>query len=185
MTKEEDAVTVYTVYEPPEGDDADTLSRADKVTFVKDGFNWVALFLPAFWLLFQRMWLELLAFLVLIAGVQWLFGPGESGRQVAGWVTLGLTVLFAFEANDLRGWKLRRRGYRFAGTASGSNREEAERSFFTAWLPEQERPAHPLVRRAQTSSASSPASAPQDLASQTLAQRSADADAVIGSFPRG
>jgi len=166
-------VTVYTVYEPPEGADDDTLARADKVTFVKDGFNWVAFFLPAFWLLFQRMWLELIAFLVLIVGVQWLFGPGESGRQVAGWVTLGITLLFAFEANDLRGWALRRRGYRLAGTVSGRGREAAERSFFTAWLPQQERPVHPLVRRGQTP------------APPAVAQRSADADAVIGSFPRG
>jgi len=168
-------VTVYNVYEPPEGDDADTLARADKVTFVKDGFNWVALIVPVFWLLFQRMWIEFIAVLVIIAGMQWAFGPGEAGRQVAGLVTLALTVLFAFEANNLRGWALQRRGYRFVGTASGRDRAEAERSFFTAWLKEQpRRPRSP--KQAGEKSAT--------LVQAPLAPQSSDTDEVIGSFPR-
>jgi hypothetical protein len=175
MTKEEDDVTVYNVYEPPEGDDADTLARADKVTFVKDGFNWVALIVPVFWLLFQRMWIELVVLLVLIAGLQWVFGAGEPGQQVAGLVTLALTVLFAFEANDLRGWALQRRGYRFAGTAVGRDRAEAERIFFTAWLKEQ--PRRPRVPK--------PAGDKSTPLVQTPAPRSSDTDEVIGSFPRG
>ena len=174
-------MTVYNVYEPPEGDEADTLARANKVTFVKDGFNWVALIVPAFWLLFQRMWIELIVLLVLIAGLQWVFGPGEHGRQVAGWITLALTVLFAFEANDLRGWALQRRGYQFAGTATGRGRDEAERSFFTGWLAEQ-------TRRARALKPAGDPSAPlvsTPLVSTPLASRSGDTDEVIGSFPRG
>ena len=168
-------MTVYNVYEPPEGDAADTLARADKVTFVKDGFNWVALIVPLFWLLFQRMWIELIVLLVLIAGLQWVFGASEPGQQAAGLVTLALTVLFAFEANDLRGWALQRRGYRFVGTASGRGRAEAERSFFTGWLKEQERPRTPKQAGGK-SAGHVPA---------PLAPRTGDTDEVIGSFPRG
>ena len=170
-------MTVYTVYEPPEGADADTMARAEKIVFVKEGFNWVALIVPAFWLLFQRMWLELLALLVLVIGLQWMLGPGEAGRQVAALVTLGLTVLFAFEANDLRGWALRRRGYRFAGVAAGRDREEAERSFFSAWLPQQDRHVRALVPNLQTRTGEPPASA-------SPPSRASGADEVIGSFPR-
>jgi hypothetical protein len=168
-------VTVYNVYEPPEGAAADTITRAEKVTFVKDGFNWVALIVPAFWLLFQRMWLELIVLLVLVTGLQWVFGPGEAGRHAAGLVTLGLTVLFAFEANDLLGWALQRRGYRFAGVAMGRDRDEAERSFFSAWLPQQDRPVR--APKPRTKSGELPPSAP-------LPARAGDADEVIGSFPR-
>jgi hypothetical protein len=170
-------VTVYNVYEPPEGADADAMERAEKVVFVKEGFNWVALIVPAFWLLFQRMWLELVVLLVLVIGPQWMFGPEEAGQRVAGLVTLGLTVLFAFEANDLRGWALQRRGYRFAGVATGRGRDEAERSFFTAWLPQQDRRVRAPAQRPKTKTGVSrpPASSPS---------RASDADEVIGSFPR-
>jgi hypothetical protein len=164
-------VSIYNVYEAPEGDAADPMARAEKVTFVKEGFNWVALIVPAFWLLFQRMWLEFLVLLVLITGLQWVFGP------VAGLVTLALTVLFAFEANDLRCWALQRRGYRFAGVATGRGREEAERSFFSNWLPQQDRRVRTPVPKPQTKTGETPASAPPPW-------RVSDTDEVIGSFPR-
>jgi len=166
-------VTVYSVYEPPGGDETDVVARADKVAFVKDGFSWLAFFIPALWLIFQRMWLELIAFLVVIGAVSWAFGTAPEARQLAGWVTFALTLLFAFEANDLRGWALRRRGYRFAGVASGRDRYEAERSFFEAWLPEQRRPS-PLVAPAQKSAA------PQG----SKPQRGGEGDEVIGLFPQ-
>jgi len=167
-------VTVYTVYEPP-GDEADLELRAAKIAFVKDGFSWPALFVPALWLIFQRMWLELIVFLVVISGVSWAFGTEDPGRGLGGLLSLGLTVLFAFEANDLRGWALQRRGYRFAAVASGRDRMEAERSFFTAWLPEQERAARRHAPSARPG-------APKD---KTVAPtRPSAGDEVIGSFPR-
>jgi len=167
-------VTVYTVYEPPGDNEADVVARADKVAFVKDGLSWLAFFVPVLWLIFQRMWLELIVFLVVIAGVSWAFGPDDPGQEIAGWVALALMLLFAFEANDLRGWALRRRGYRFAGVASGRDRYAAERAFFTGWLPQQRRSAPPVAppqKGAATKSAATPS-------------RGGDGDEVIGLFPQ-
>jgi hypothetical protein len=167
-------VTVYSVYEP-EGDGADVEARADRIAFVKDGFNWPALLVPVLWLIYRRMWLELIVFLVVIGALPFVFGPSEAGGELAGLATIGLTLLFAFEANDLRGWALQRRGYRFAGVAAGRNRMEAERSFFTAWLPEQGRGGRhhfPL-----------PATGPAKGAALTPT-RPSGGDEVIGSFPR-
>jgi len=171
-------VTVYTVYEPP-GDETDLAARAAKIAFVKEGFSWPALFVPAFWLIFQRMWLELIVFLVVILALPWLFGGGEHGQEIAGWATVALTVLFAFEANDLRGWALQRRGYRFAAVTAGRDRMEAERTFFTAWLPEQQRAARRLAPPAMTGA---PSGAPKDKA--LVPTRQSGGDEVIGSFPR-
>jgi hypothetical protein len=172
MQQRDSEVTVYSVYEPP-GDEADLEARAEKVAFVKEGFNWVAFFLPVIWLIFQRMWIELVLFLVIIAAVPFFFGSSEAGREFAGWTTLALTVLFAFEANDLRGWALQRRGFRFAAVASGSNRVEAERSFFSRWLSGRARP----VRRATA------APLPGMSHQESPPWRGTDDD-VIGSFPR-
>lgn len=165
-------MTLYSVYEPP-GDDADLEARVEKIAFVKEGFSWLALFIPVIWLIYQRMWLELVAFLAVIAGVSWMLGTGPDARQFAGWFSLGLSVLLAFEAGDLRGWALQRRGYRFAGAASGRDRMEAERSFFLRWLPEQQRARLPL-----------PAAGPPK-AQAVAPTRPAGGDEVIGSFPRG
>jgi Protein of unknown function (DUF2628) len=167
-------VTVYSVYEPS-GSDADTQARADKIAFVKEGFNWPALIVPVLWLIYQRMWLELIVFVAVIGMLPFLFGASDAGREAAGWVSIGLTLLFAFEANDLRGWALKRRGYRFSGVVSGRDRIAAERSFFTAWLPEQARAARRIVP---------PAIATPPTGAGAATPRSRGGDEVIGSFPR-
>ncbi len=165
-------MTVYSVYVPP-GDDADIEARADKVAFVKDGFNWVALFIPVLWLIYQRMWFELVLFLAVLFLIPFLLGNAPAARELASWLVLGLTVVFAFEASDLRGWALQRRGYGFAAAVAGRDWEEAERSFFTNWLPQQQRRKFPLpVTTTPPKAAVTPT-------------RSSGGDEVIGSFPRG
>lgn len=166
-------MTVYSVYEPP-GSDADIEARADRIAFVKEGFNWPAFFVPLLWLIYQRMWLELIVFLAVIGALPLLLGPSDAGREMAGWISVGLTLLFAFEANDLRGWALQRRGYRLSGVVSGPDRIAAERSFFTAWLPEQARASRRIVPRAMAAPSKTARAAPSR----------SGGDEVIGSFPR-
>ena len=83
-------------------------------------------------------------------------------------------MLFAFEANDLRAAALERRGYRLAGVASGRDRTEAERSFFTAWLPR------------QASVARTPARGGEPRREQEAAPpvQRGEGEEVIGLFPR-
>jgi hypothetical protein len=81
-------------------------------------------------------------------------------------------VLFAFEANDLRTLALERRGYRFAGVAIGRDRTEAERTFFSSWLPHQTRAAKP-EREPATGHESRP-----------VAPVRGGGEEVIGLFPR-
>ena len=165
-------MTVYSVYVPP-GDDADLDARVDKIAFVKEGFYWVALLVPVLWLIYQRMWLELVVFLAVLFIIPIVLGNDPAARELGAWLVLGLTVVFAFEANDLRGWALQRRGYRFVAAVTGRDRTEAERSFFTDWLPQQ------LRRRV----AVRPAESMTPKAAVTPTRPSAG-DEVIGSFPR-
>ena len=139
-------MTVYSVYEPS-SEAADVAARADKLAFVKEGFSWIAFLVPALWLIFYRMWLELIVFLVGFAALEWAFGTSEQGQTLFGWVSLGLFVLFAFEANDLRSASLQRRGYRLVGVASGRDRGQAELSFFRSWLAAAAKPARTSDRR--------------------------------------
>jgi hypothetical protein len=165
-------VTVYAVYEPPsEGQDA--ASRAEGLVFVKEGFSWGALFVPGLWLIFRGMWIELCAFVLLFGLLAWLFGGSAAGDSAFGWTALAIVVLFAFEANDLRGVALERRGYRIAGLATGPDRDSAELSFFRTWIPEQERETKRPVLAGRGR-----ASEPRQ------AKAGGEAEEVIGLFPR-
>ena len=97
----------FTVHMPPDlaGDAA-----AERAAFVKDGFCWPALFIPALWLLWRRLWLVLIAYLVavtVIGAVQIIAGEGAATI-----ILIAFAFLFAAEANNVRCWSLRRRGWR-------------------------------------------------------------------------
>ena len=118
------------------------------------------------------MWLELIVFLVGFAALEWAFGTSDAGKTLFGWVSLGLFVLFAFEANDLRAASLERRGYRLAGVASGRDRGQAELSFFRSWLPEQEKQERAPERTPEKRGSGSSQSSTR-----------AESEEVIGLFP--
>ncbi|MGB6534837.1 MAG: DUF2628 domain-containing protein [Xanthobacteraceae bacterium] len=162
-------MSVYTVHEP--------LLRAarswpnpDRFAFVRDGFSFWAFLLAVPWMLWHRMWLELVVYLVVAAGI-------ESGLRYAGasdWalaiVALALSLLVAMESGTLRRFALGRRGYRTVGVVSAADCDEAERRFFGAWV------ATAAARPGETP-------APPASASLSPVPRPQQTSDVIGSFP--
>jgi hypothetical protein len=124
---------IYTVHEPQRP--AESIeARADGVVFVKEGFTIWGFLLGPFWLLYNRLWFELIAALALsgaLGAVLMEFGPKE---QAAAIVDLLLALLVGFEGNELRRWNLQRKGYAFLGSVVGKSRLECERRFFDAWI---------------------------------------------------
>jgi hypothetical protein len=120
------------------------------------------------------MWIELILLIALFAALQWAFGTDQQGQEVLGWASLAISVIFAFEASDLRASALERRGYRLAGVATGRDRTEAELSFFSTWLPEQAKAARTAERGPQARR-SGQAQAPM---------AGGEGEEVIGLFPR-
>ena len=163
----------YTVHERASDEDNVAL-RADSIIFVKEGFAWLALLFPLLWMLFNRTWLVLLAFLVVMSVVQAAAAAAGYGEMLAGWITLGGSLLFAYHANDLRRWTLGRRGYEFAGLVTGRDREECETRFFDGWLADQ---GH------EGRSDPSPASPVTPAPSVPKRQAGRGDDDVIGLFP--
>ena len=94
-------MTLYSVYEPP-SKARDPEDQAEALVFVKEGFSWPALLVPGLWLLYQRMWLELILFVALFALLASIFGSSDQGQTLFGWLSVALIALFAFEPNDLR-----------------------------------------------------------------------------------
>jgi len=169
-------VTVFSVYEPA-NEAPDIEARADALQFVKEGFSWPAFFVPALWLIYCRMWIELALFVVIFVALQWAFGMDRPWQDLLGWTLLALFALFAFEANDLRGAALERNGYRLIGVAEGRNRTDAELSFFETWLPQQGKQARTAERAERA------ARAPRDAEKPTPGSTGEGED-VIGLFPQ-
>jgi hypothetical protein len=125
---------VYTVHEPPAELSETDETRLDRITFVKEGFCWPALFIPTFWLLWHRMWWVLLAWLAIGVGIGVIGELVDDLDFILGVVSVVFALWFALEANALRRWSLGQKGWRMLGVAAGRNREEAEQSFFRRYL---------------------------------------------------
>jgi hypothetical protein len=128
-------VQTYTVHEPSVGPE-DIEERAGKLVFVKEGLALWALIAPGLWLLFNRVWWGLLAYVVLAGSRVAALTSKGAGEQIIAWGGLALNLIFAFEARDLYRGALERRGYALIGVVSGRNLEECERRFLQEWLPE-------------------------------------------------
>jgi Protein of unknown function (DUF2628) len=140
-------MAVYTVHEPPRRHD-DTLAHTARFVFVRDGFHWSVFLLAPLWMLRHRMWLELIVYLLLIAGVS--FALRRLGIDAGAGLAVGvlISLLVGIEASSLRRWKLSRRGFVNLGVVVGEDLEDAERRFFDGWVrtapePEPVPPAAP------------------------------------------
>ena len=152
----------YSVHAPPEGPDL-----KDRFRFIKDGFSWPALFVPVVWILWHRLWLALVWYVVFMLVIAWAGRLG--GDDLALPLALIGTLFLALQANDIRRAALERRGWDEVGGSFGRNIVEAEARFF-ADAPVQ---PNPLDRRgAMLRAAYTPAHVQQ-----------AAEEHVIGSFP--
>lgn len=123
---------VYTVHEPPPRR-YETETDPVRFAFVRDGFYlWAFLLTPA-WMIRHRLWLVLIAYIVLAVAIGiglHLIGASMSARLLIGFL---LALLIGFEAASLRRWTLARRGWSDLGLVVADDEEAAERRFFDAW----------------------------------------------------
>ena len=123
----------FTVHEPGNVPD-DMLERADGVIFVKDGFSWLASAVPPIWCIVNGLWLVFFGYLVAAAALGFAVIKLPGGVVWGGFAVIAFNLIFAFEANNLRRWTLRRKGFQMIGAVSGRTSEECERRFFEGWL---------------------------------------------------
>lgn len=105
--------------------------------FVKDGFSWPAFLIPFIWLVWHRMWLALVGYVVAVvalAGTGYLVGFPDS---LSFWLGLLLNLFMGLEGNNFRRRSLERRGYQEVADVVGDDREEAAWRFFADRTPAQ------------------------------------------------
>jgi hypothetical protein len=121
---------VYTVHAPS----AVTLrDEADKFVFVRDGFHFWALLLGPFWLLWHRLWLVLLGYIVISAAAGFALTVLGASANVRSLVFLLVAVLMGLEAASLRRWSYSRGKWRQIDFVVADDEEAAERRFFDRW----------------------------------------------------
>jgi hypothetical protein len=122
---------IYTVHVPMLRD-GHMSPDPDRVRFVRDGFHFWAFLLGPLWMIWNRLWLVLVIYLVAIAALfagLTAIGVSRPAQFVVGVL---IAVLIGCEAGSLRRWSLRRR-WTQAGVVVAKDLEEAERRFFEAW----------------------------------------------------
>jgi hypothetical protein len=122
----------YTVHAPPPRA-GEMESNPERFQFVRDGFYIWAFLLAPLWLLAKRLWLALLAYIVITG----LIGAGFYWMGTPSWLkffgSLLVALLMGFEAGTVWRWTLERRGWRMLGFVVGDDQDVAERRFFVEW----------------------------------------------------
>ena len=126
-------MTVYMVFEPPPRDD-DALAHAERIAFVRDRFSWAAFLFGPLWLLWRRLWLALVIYVVGVVALDIGLGVLGAGREARTLAAALVGLLLGFEAATLRRRSLVRRGWRERGIVIGDDREAAERRFFDRYV---------------------------------------------------
>src|SRR5690349_14979807 len=89
----ETTMPVYTVHEPPRRDsDNDMIAHTARFQFVRDGFHFWAFVLAPFWMLRHRMWVEFIAYLLLVGGITFALRRLGVEETAGVWVALLLAL---------------------------------------------------------------------------------------------
>ncbi len=100
---------------------------------MRDGFHFWAMVFGPVWLLWHRLWLALIGWLILAGALE--VGLLKLGL---GWISLFfadavVALLMGFEAASLRRWTLSRGNWRQLDIVVADDDEAAERRFFERW----------------------------------------------------
>jgi hypothetical protein len=160
-------MAIYTVHQPPLKRDEERRGP-DRFRFVRDGFYFWAFLFGPIWMLYRRLWLVLLGYIVVgvvLHVVLFLVGAPPGAMVAAQFL---LAILIGLEAGTLRRWTLQRRGWRNLGVVAAHRAEEAERRFFDTW---------------EGSEPGAPTSDPFLPATSPLMRRRDSSDDIVGLFP--
>jgi hypothetical protein len=119
---------VYTVHAPTAY--AADFRSTDRFVFVRDGFHFWAMVLGPFWLIWNRLWLALLGWVVLIVALEVAVVQLDGGRAAVTAVDVIIAVLMGLEASTLERWTYSRRKWRQLDVVVADDEEAAERRFF-------------------------------------------------------
>jgi hypothetical protein len=126
---------VYTVHAPVASGAG--LAAADKFVFVRDGFHFWAAVASVVWLIWHRLWLALIGWIVVMVAVQFGMTALGTSRGTILVTDILIAILMGLEAASLQRWTLSRRKWRQVDIVVADDAESAERRFFERWTARQ------------------------------------------------
>lgn len=134
-------MAIFTVH--LKGDAGEPSSLVEQTRLVREGFSWGALVFGPLWLIWHRLWLALVVWLLaegVILGLGATLIPNE---RWTGLLELLVALLLGLEGAQIRRAKLARRGYAQVDVVSAPRLEQADRLFFERHLAGKAEPALP------------------------------------------
>jgi hypothetical protein len=122
---------VYTVHAPT-ANGAD-LSATDGFVFVRDGFHFWAMIFGPLWLVWNRLWLATIGWIIAVIALDLVLANLGVGRVAIFFGNVFVAILMGLEAASLRRWTLSRGRWRQLDTVVADDEETAERRFFDRW----------------------------------------------------
>jgi hypothetical protein len=119
---------VYTVHAPTAY--AADFHATDKFVFVRDGFYFWAMVLGPLWLIWKRLWLALLGWLIIAVAIEVVAIKLGGGRSIVTAIEVIVAILMGLEASTLQRWTLSGRKWRQLDVVVADDDESAERRFF-------------------------------------------------------
>jgi hypothetical protein len=122
---------VYTVHGPSSyGAD---LRATDKFTFVRDGFHVAALVFGPLWLIWNRLWLATIGWIVVIVVLEVGLHALGAGTVAIVSADFLVAILLGLEAASVQRWTLSRGNWRQLDIVVADDEDAAERRFFDRW----------------------------------------------------
>jgi len=127
---------VYTVH-APSANAADPRAT-DKFIFVRDGFHFWAMVFGPLWLIWKKLWLALLGWIIAIVALEIVLARLGAGSGAIVSADVMVALLMGFEAASLQRWTLSRRNWRQLDVVVADDEEAAERRFFDRWTKQRD-----------------------------------------------
>lgn len=103
--------------------------RLDHVRLLPDKKSVFALVFPALWLVWNRLWFELIVYMIFVTAIAVL--GTTSFAQLAGIISIVPGLYLLLEGNRLIAAKMERAGWQLADVIDAENLESAEMRFFS------------------------------------------------------
>ena len=116
---------VYTVHAPEPNNSG--IRAADRFAFVRDGFHFRAFLFGPLWLVWHRLWLALVGWIIVVTALDLALRRAGVGSAATFAVDLLVALLMGFEAASLQRWTLSWRKWRQLDIVVADNAEAAER----------------------------------------------------------
>jgi hypothetical protein len=122
---------VFTVHGPAaNGTD---LRLTDKFVFVRDGFHFWAMVFGPLWLVWNRLWLATIGWIIVSVALHLTLASLGAGRLTIWSADFMVALLMGLEAASLQRWTFSRARWRQLDIVVADDEESAERRFFGRW----------------------------------------------------